>query len=291
MDYAVVYHFWGEKSCITLNVPIIFSIASIRAHNKEISIYVLDCSDGAIDWFEFPQKLNFKVIKWKFLLKRTLFKGNVLWKHTSKIFDLEEFAKTIPESNIIFCDSDIACLRNILPLQEEAHLHKICCRPENTGFFYFNKNSPLVKEMFRAWQNAIIAAIYDHKIRENVWRTSHLDMTTNLPLHEEMVHFYILDHYHDHEIPMSENRRLKPGIEKESLCAARNLHLMLLFWPKNRALLFVYIRELYENITTTLSHKDIHILLEGKMPQGPEFSLIDLADSEKYAQLQDMLAQ
>lgn len=287
--HAVIYHYWHKRDCLSLDYPIIVSIATLRAQNASIPIYVLDCSRRTVDWKEFPRTLNFTVVPWRFRLPRKRFRGLVLWEHSSKAFDLPEFAEKIEQSKIIFCDSDVFWLRNPLPLASEAHIDRFCCRPENTGFFYFDKHSSAVKEFIKLWQATIVAAIYDMRIRKSIWTACRLDQSTKLPLHEEMVHYYVRNDRFAFDIPMAENQRLKPGVTENDLKDAKNLHIMQVFWPGKRGLIGLHIRELLDSMKNTLDSEQLRLLFGSRLPTAADLPVLELAKPDVYESLRRLI--
>ena len=175
MNSAFIYHWWAEKPedghgnedgppYTNLRTPIVPSIATLRAQNKDIPIYVLDGTNFDVDWGEFPEVLNFKVVKFEQTLKEYSHRPG--WRHLSRIFDLQTFHKEIPEDIIVYGDSDVFWFNDPLPLMSNPD--KFCCNCYNTGYFYYNKNSEAVKHFFEAFNECTLNALDNKEFREKV---------------------------------------------------------------------------------------------------------------------------
>ena len=176
MNSAFIYHWWAEKPedghgnedgppYTNLRTPIVPSIATLRAQNKDIPIYVLDGTNFDVDWGEFPEVLNFKVVKFEQTLKEYSHRPG--WRHLSRIFDLQTFHKEIPEDIIVYGDSDVFWFNDPLPLMSNPD--KFCCDCYNTGYFYYNENSEAVKHFFEVFNNNVMKSLNNEDFREEVW--------------------------------------------------------------------------------------------------------------------------
>ena len=131
--------------------PVVLSIETLRRCNPKASIYVFDYSEGRSSW---PAHDGYAVIKTEPKFRE---KPGLCWGTFSKIFDITEFATTLPEEHIVICDTDVFWLRPFDPLKFDQF--KLNCYDNNTGVLYYNKASkPAAIEewksvMQEAWQD------------------------------------------------------------------------------------------------------------------------------------------
>jgi hypothetical protein len=116
-DFAIIYHWWSDNDAPVVNNlsdPVIFSIIGVRHFHKDIPIYVLDVSQTDKEWQNYPDLLNFEVIKRPAPLKKL--KSLKLQPVASRIWDINWLSNRIAENKIIFCDSDVFWTNPIFPL-------------------------------------------------------------------------------------------------------------------------------------------------------------------------------
>lgn len=173
MNKAVIYYWWDNyEDCPhnNLRVPIILSIATLRAHNPSIPIYVMDCSEKQLNWRNFENSLNFQVTPWTMNLPEHNF--------MSRMIDIQAFVKQIPEDEIIYCDSDVFWLRNPLPFFESPDF--FCSNRHNNGFFYFDKTSPACCQFFELFKSYSMLILNDEKFKKEILSQDVNKFTTSL---------------------------------------------------------------------------------------------------------------
>lgn len=158
-----VYYHWfpepsdGRQPWRSLRCPIILSIATLRAADPHIPITVL-CDADWLQWGEYPQSLNFEVKHIPFHLKH--YEDKAGWKHLSRLFDLNRHAT----GTVIYSDSDVFWLKSPLPLAEDSV--RFCSDGFNTGIFYYNSSSDIVKQFFELFEAYTIGALNCEEIRQ-----------------------------------------------------------------------------------------------------------------------------
>ena len=162
---TVFYHWWAgdeQPNYSNLSHPILLSIATLRAVNKTIPIKVLDFSNTHYDsWMSFKEKLNFEIIPQTqfFLHEYSAFKG---WNLLSRIFDVRRNCDGLT----IYCDSDVFWLKDPLPL--ECDTSKFCFDGFNSGFFYFDNNSPIVRSLLDEFESLVFKCLKDEEFCNSI---------------------------------------------------------------------------------------------------------------------------
>ena len=161
LDKAVFYHWWGgphDKPYQNMSAPILLSIATLRACNPSIPIFVLDGTktNRSLDWAHFKEKLRFKTIPIQFVLDEKLVAGA---KHLSRLYDLEQYSFA---NLMIYCDSDVFWLKDPLPVDRTSGF---CFDGHNTGYFYYHLHDCLDTDFFRRFRAYSDAAIFSENIR------------------------------------------------------------------------------------------------------------------------------
>ena len=181
---AFIYHFYNSSTCSDVELhkeaPIIYSIATLRAVNPFVKIYVLDRTPGLTIWGPWPSVLNFEVIVTEGYFDKihhaSNFKSGDDYRYIAeKVFDIAEFVEKIPESHIIYCDTDIFWLKNPLPLLQwdkfcfSKYLNLIPGQPEfNSGFYYFDKNNRDQVCFFCLWQHYLLKGLIDRFFEDTI---------------------------------------------------------------------------------------------------------------------------
>ena len=157
---TVIYHWWAglgeEPAYSNLAHPILLSIATLRAVNPTIPIKILDCSEHNQNWLHLQEKLNFDVVKSDFFLKKH-YSDAAGYQLLSRMFDIRRGGHS--QDPVIYCDSDVFWLRDPLPLS--CDINKFCFDGYNSGFFYYDYESPIVQEMFEVFEAYTIASLRD----------------------------------------------------------------------------------------------------------------------------------
>ena len=285
MNSAFIYHWWAEKPedghgnedgppYTNLRTPIVPSIATLRAQNKDIPIYVLDGTNFDVDWGEFPEVLNFKVVKFEQTLKEYSHRPG--WRHLSRIFDLQTFHKEIPEDIIVYSDSDVFWFDDPLPLMSDPV--KFCFNGYNSGFFYYDKKSNLVKQFFEEFNDCTMKALNDEVFREEVWSCRD-QRHWYFVLDEAILEYLAFYPWEQGHLKREEVDFLDVGMDLREHVTARelqrvNIHEMKMFhtnglmvqnkFPKNsgeeehaRGLVCLLFKELYQSLKEVLTEDQI----------------------------------
>lgn len=269
MNTAVVYHWWAvgtdRKPHQNIRIPLIGSIATLRAVDKEISIYVLDGSAEPQEWDHYPEKLNFTVFKNEFQLRE--YENNNGWRNLSRLFDLALFDLAIPEENIIYCDADLFWLQSPLPFKQNPE--KFCFNGFNSGFFYYNKKSPIVAKFFDLFQAYTVTALNDENFRIT---TRQYTTYNTIPFFviDEQVMTYLGIKRPDliNLVEVNEHFALSSRGAAEVTEAPRNVHMHAVMvenptddmeWRKqwNRGITPIVLKELYDNLLSVLTPEEI----------------------------------
>ena len=272
MTFALIYHWWSEPNELppsqNIRTPILCSIATFRAVNPKTPIYVLDGSDDVVDWGGLDHALNFKVIRHTPGLHR--YSNKPGWKNLSRLFDLQTLAKEIPEPVLAYTDADVFWLRPITPFNHDPH--KFCFNRYNSGFFYFDKNSPTIARFFEVFNAFAITALNDENFRI---------ITRQYTDYREW--YYVLDEtiltYMAYKLPdlfniLGIEEHLTVSTECEAILCANleTIKMLHLHGVKvsnrfskhnpdhNRGLACIVIKELYDNLRQTLDDKTIRLL-------------------------------
>jgi hypothetical protein len=161
---CVVYHWWSEEydspPAENLRAPILYSIASLRGVDKTIPIYILDGSKKPQNWHYWSSSLRFKVIPTTFCYEAK-YAHRPGYKHLSRIEDI--WNTKIAEEKIIYCDTDVFWIRSPRPTVFDGQ--RFAFNKYNTGFFYYNRTSPLIKDFHELWHAYVITALNDENFR------------------------------------------------------------------------------------------------------------------------------
>lgn len=269
MNTAVVYHWWALENDQSPNqnirIPILASIATLRSVNKDVAIYVLDGSDQIQDWKHYPDKLKFTVVRNNFQLAE--YKHLNGWRNLSRLFDMALFDLAIPEENIIYCDADIFWLQDPLPFQQNPE--KFCFNGYNSGYFYYNKKSPLVAKFFDLFQAYTITALNDENFRII---TRQFTSYSTIPFFviDEQIMTYIGIKKPDmiNQISVTEHFALSSRGAATITETPRNIHMHAVMvenptadeeWRKqwNRGITPLIIKELYDRLCSILTEAEI----------------------------------
>lgn len=279
-DSAVYYHWFGSPNepppYSNMRVPIIVSIATLRAVS-DIPIIVMDVSEHKTDWGNFPNKLNFHVIKTKCQLSH--YKGIKGWQHLSRLFDLEKYAQ---HETVIYSDSDLFWLLDPKPLL--CNPNRFCFDGYNTGFFYYKSSEN--NNFFELFKSYTISAINCSDIRNTLMK--HVGYQTWHYVWDEMILTYIAkEHPKLINIIPPEEHGSPRRLNNTNLSNMKNLHLNGVYvrnsLPKVsgekehcRGLAGIIFSEFYEKIQKSLG-KDIDVVFnknELKIGLKQQFSLL-----------------
>lgn len=265
---TVYYHWWGapqeSPQYSNLRVPLLLSIATLRACNPTIPIIVLDLSDYEpmpSDWLHFPEKLNFQFHRLEGHLKKN-YSCSPGHKHLSRLFDL----RRATDGHVIYCDADVFWFRDVLPLATKSN--RFHFNGYNTGFFYYHP-SESVDRFFELFEAYTIGALNNLDIRKQMQRyvgyqawyevwdemtctfiaNEHADLIERLPPHEHVTVKHLPDHASEMKMIhcnglMVNNPVAKRKGEKEH----------------SRGLACLIVKELYEKLTSVLSEDDLKLI-------------------------------
>lgn len=164
MNSVLLYHYWNDDARpphLNLQVPVVHSIATLRAVNQDLKVIVLDGSDRPQDYHGWDRRLNFQVVPISFSLSGC--KDKAGWRNLSRLFDIQAFWHKIQEGTVIYADADVFWLKDPLPLAKDPA--RFCFNKYNSGFFYFDKNSPEVQWFFELFKAYTLTALNDDNFR------------------------------------------------------------------------------------------------------------------------------
>lgn len=260
----VVYHWWCDNPEIKpyqdMNNPVVPSIVTLRSHNKNIPISVLDLSCDPQDWGCFPELLNFQVVRWTPRLDLSLHKSSRL---CSRVWDVSEYVNQIKNNEIIFTDSDIFWLKNPLPLTKSTE--KFNCS-SNTGVWYFNKNSAIAKEVFRTWKFIISRILIgDKEFFDEMCMKVYTAIDT--PFQDEVAFGYLITQYPHLYSPVAfnENYMIYRLMNNDPLLeSVKCLHGLGAVLGSKRGLICLVLKELRDSIKKVLSEEQVNVVFSGE---------------------------
>jgi hypothetical protein len=299
MDHVVLYHWWGQGGKVAQNMafPVILSIATLRAHNKDIPIVVMDLSDSAQDWEDYPNKLNFKVEKLDPFLRidveRYGFKSTP-WPGTgeteskpinlhmmSRPFDYWKCGERQPQNKVLGCDSDIFWLKNPLPLIEEKNgfIPKFVV-DGNLGLFYFDKRSDKAQATGKLWMALCLQALYDPSFRKEL-----IEVTPHYPIIiDEMAMNWAIEKKITLPTPTPryENFHISGfrsyGSINEIETKVKNAHCLYSITGPHRGRFCQVVKEFYDALSSMLSEEDLKDIF-GDNYNCEKWSIIDFHKS------------
>jgi hypothetical protein len=259
-EFAFVYHYWGEE-INSLEFPILPSIATLRFHTN-LPIYVLDYKN--LDWKNFDKKLNFQIIKSNPVLERQK-DPRVFWRLCSLPFDSYYYNQKIEEQNIFKTDVDVVWLKDPLPIFSDNS--RFCCRSDNTGIFYFDKKSPLVKKVFSDWKEEIIRAIESEEYKNEIWRNCNRDGNF---IYEEIVLYNMIKNGYDltNLIPWNEHYILS---DDPVMQVSKNIHLVKRNFYKKRGIVFILMKESKEILLKFFNKEEIDYIFQNNFDKYKNF--------------------
>jgi hypothetical protein len=251
MDHVVLYHWWGRGGKVAQNMtfPIILSIATLRAHNKDIPIVVMDLSEGPQDWEDYPDKLDFTVDKVDTYLpidlQRYGFEPHphhgvglteskpIDLRMMSRPFDYWKCGERQIQNKILGCDSDIFWLKNPLPL-----------KAQGTG---------------KLWMALCLQAIYDADFRREI-----VEVTPHYPnIIDEMVMNWAIEKgvSDPKPTPIYENFHISAfrshiSVEEVSI-KVKNVHCLIAIAGPERGRFCQVVKELYASLASVLNEEDL----------------------------------
>jgi len=289
MSTAVIYHYWcdgfhgeEEPAYSNMTLPIIPSIATLRAVNPSIPIFVLDISENKhpSKWGYFPQKLNFTVVplKRRFKPKATHVSEHVFRWSTplcSSVFDVDYFAQQIPQHQILCCDCDIMHLRDIVPLGNYKkrkvipHFH---CNT-NTGYWYFDKRGK-DRRVLDLWKNNMEEYFAGGKIKKELEKFSRNEYG-DLVINEEIFIKHIYSKHPDYRksTAPTENISAHGGFVRDS---ARNVHFYFNVWGEKRGRAILHISEFGPLLSGVLDEQDMKMVFGHVCPYRRMWSVYDM---------------
>ena len=255
---AIVYHWWNDRNMHVWEDwqnPILVSIASLRAHDPDVPVYVLDVSDGERNWLDYPHKLNFKYIRTgsKIPLLRSHEIYGSSYKICSRQFDIEWLAGRIPEDLIVSVESDFFWQGKLEPPDDVDRFH---FNFYNSGFYFYNKKAELAKQFLAVWKHYILLGMANPRVRADVmskYEWQHFQ--------DEACMVYIVKSFGGIAAPIDDRHNVLYNPEKdyaENYKDALTLHLIQAFFPKNRGLVPLMVKEFYEVIRSVLAPQELY---------------------------------
>jgi len=261
----MIYHvFWplsARSAYDDLTLPVVASIATLRAVNQAVSVYVLECGKGR-NWGEFPEKLNFKVVPWEFeLFKHDVARENHTNKFCSRVSDVVKFADSTPHDLILYADVD--CFWRADPFPLEFSGDRFCVQ-NNFGFFYYKKQ-PKALAFIEAYQSNMIHCLYDeeycaHTHEVNDWGKPQIVVEQTIPWDESCLAATRKDLPNHHCVLSSREHNLFlipcEGVKMEHLTT------MEFVWKGEnlRGLAAVVFSEFYDLVSKVLSQQDLCLI-------------------------------
>jgi hypothetical protein len=268
MQQALVYHYWNDrdrKPCTDLRNPIIPSIAILRSWNPSLPVHVIDASDGFCDWKHYPDKLRFTLhrippqIPVKFSDRLGINLNS--FKYLSKVFDIYNLARELPQETIIFSDSDVFWLRDVLPLEVDDP-KGLYCRDEFTGYYYFGKDRS-TDEFFRMWKKTILRGLVDRDFRMRVCaHYRHPEFFIEETAYVYLIKTVAADLVH----LMGESFNPFNPAMPAHLC--RFFHFVGHDYGQSRGLAAFFIKEYFERLRTVLTDRELESLFEKSLHLG-----------------------
>ena len=259
-----------------LSNPIIPAIATVRASNPGIPIYVLDASDRVISWGKYALKLDFNVIKTKPCLK-TEFPNSTLQpymiKLLSRVFDVRNFAFTLPTQNVLFADSDVLWLKDPMPQPEAPRgIHGI---RTNNGVLIYSTGCGIAEQAFKYLKEQTVKCVIDEKFRSTV--TSHYYSKS---FNDEAVYVYSRIYRPDlfRDLPLWDNFC---DFSKKDMVAvlaeSKNYHFCRHHCGDERGLIALIIKEYYMRLRFVMNKAEIaKIYGEDNMMRAREYDFVQL---------------
>jgi hypothetical protein len=283
-----------------MTFPIVLSIATLRAHNEDVPIVVMDLSDSPQDWEDYPSKLRFKVEKvnpylqinlQRYGFKPTPHHGVGLTETKpidlhmmSRPFDYWKCGERQPQNKILGCDSDIFWLKNPFPLIEEKHnFIPQFVVDGNLGLFYYDKRSKKAQATGKLWMALCLQAIYDPNFREEL-----IEVTPHYPtIIDEMVMNWAIatEMSEPKPTPTWENFHIsgfRSYVSVEDIkTKIKNVHCLYSITGPQRGRFCQVVQELYDALASVLSEADLKIIF-GDNYNCDKWSILDFhKDNDK----------
>jgi hypothetical protein len=170
LGVAVVYHWWdmSDTPVQRSSFPIIPAIASLRAVNKKVPIYVLDSSGFTKNWNGYPEKYDFYVVKWPFEVRNYMDLGeNANDTSLSILMDVWKFStQWLKEGIIVYCDTDTFWLEDALPVNHLSS-NQVSFGAES-GVICFNKKEVKIERFFELYKAYAITALHNEQFCRQV---------------------------------------------------------------------------------------------------------------------------
>jgi hypothetical protein len=269
-DHAFIYYRYnlGEERRVWMDQsnPIIASIATFRAFNRDAKIYILDPEPVIENYGPYIRLLDFHVIK---VNPEINFPG-INPRHerlVSRPFDLWKFSHQIKEKIIVSVDSDIFWIRDPMPLAKDPS--NFCGDPRGAGFFYFDKESPQVEVFFNLWRSLLLGAIHSEDIRVRM----RLNAFYRPSVEDELAYLYMIKNGlcpgYTPTHPLEHYWMTDPFAETVDL-DARNYHVHSgHFDPTKRLEIARRVIEFNRAIKVSLGDKHANTLFGDKLPDVP----------------------
>lgn len=209
MNNVFVYFMWSKNPVDDIAAwgqPILYSIMSLRKFNKTDEVIVVDVSKGKINWGEYPKLLNFKVLT-DFVVKEI--NTNVFdispdfqinektmttcygYNHVMhKVICCQQLSEKLHYDVMIVSDADIIWTQNPFPLL--GNTNYFCHNQDNSGFYYFKKNSAGMN-FLKLWSEDAKLCLdeKDYAKKIHTWlQTAHAGRKGNPALSEEDLMLY-----------------------------------------------------------------------------------------------------
>jgi hypothetical protein len=286
-NFCVVYHWWNDSSVTPLfdkGNPVLLSAASVRLHNPYIPIYIIDTSSHErtmSDWGVTASQIRVKIIKRNPHLYHALpYTAHAVYdlRLLSRVFDVEIAMRAVDEDNVIFMDSDIFCLKPLIPLRSvKTQLIEHFYSNANNGVWIYNKKSRSCSDVFDGWKNLICRSILDPESKFNIHQMNpHYGSPR---LNDEVVYRTLCALYPGDMRPtdFTENYLMHwLSIDPKNITSnIKLLHCLGFLTTTNRAVLIKLFRELWP-LACRWIDEDQRKLLFGEVDESKQMSIGDL---------------
>ena len=238
----LVYHVFCKEECSVFQnhrVPILLSIASVRAFHSDVRIFVIERKPTFFDWLDYPDRFDFQLLEQSHFSCEKLELSPVSLRCADIMHNIDLFDK-----DVLYVDSDVIWLDSWLPQPENKMVIFNEPRGEyqfvNTGLFALNKQNDSF-DLFCEWHNLII----NWKNHKKDLGDFLLSYNGDFNINDESTFAYLINQknnvdriVHTYDLALFNNRYLR---SKEKL-----IHFLTHFASENKIDFIFKIREINE---------------------------------------------
>jgi hypothetical protein len=181
----------------------------------------------------------------------------------SRQFDIEWLSPRIPEDVLISVESDFMWMKDLPPIEEP--VDRFFFNFYNSGFYYYNKNDEIAEKFRTWWKHYILMGLSNMKIREKLMSKYEWPY-----FQDECVMVWIVKTQGGMcaDVPNC-NVLYDPKKKWETTYKdAVNLHFIGSFFPKNRALLYLLVKEFWAVTSSALDVDQLYQIF------GPDYQTV-----------------